>query len=215
MNTRRIAKIGLVGLLALTVGGCELFTFSDDARRKGLMLYDQGNYTDAAGSFQNAVKQRPTDYKSFYHLGQSYEKLDRLQLAIQAYKAGRDAQRETGEGIQDTPFREKILDALAAAIAKSSDRDREIKTLQERAAVARNGEDFITLARVFKAAGDPDSAINAYQQAVTKYPREHGYLKEYGMYLASLGLRERARQVLTNAANIKPDSDVTKALQGL
>lgn len=218
MNTRWIAKIGLISLVTATavgVGGCELFTFSNDARRKGLALYEQGNYTDAAGSFSNAVRQRPTDYKSFYYLGQSYEKLDRQQLAIQNYKSARDSQRQTGEGIQDTAFRDKILDALAGAIAKSTDREREIQILRERAAVARNGEDLITLARVFKAAGDPDSAIGTYRQAVDKYPREQIYFLEYGNYLASVGLKERARQVYNAGLSIKPDPDLSKALQGL
>lgn len=204
----------VVGLLAFAAG-CELFTFADDARRKGLMLYNQGNYTDAAGSFQNAVKQKPTDYLSHFHLGQSYEQLGQQQRAIQSFKAARDTQMETGEGIRDTAMRQKILDALAGAIAKTSDREREIEILRQRAATARNGEDLIVIARTLRAAGDPDNAIVAYQEAITKYPREQAYFKEYGFFLRSLGLTDRARTVLEAATRLRIDPEVNEALRGL
>jgi tetratricopeptide (TPR) repeat protein len=213
---RRTILLGVVvAPLVAGLTGCEVATFSEDARRKGLALYQQNNYTDAAGSFQNAVKQRPTDYKSYYYLGQSYEKLDQLQRAIQAYKAARDVQPETLEGIQDRGMRAQILDALASAVARSGDKDREIEILKQRAAVARNGEDLVTLARVYRYAGDPDNAIATYDTAMSRFPREQVYAKEYGLYLKSLGLNSRARQVLTHTAAIKPDAEVNEALKGL
>lgn len=213
---RRIVLLVLVSApLVSSLTGCEVATFSEDARRKGLQLYSQNNYTDAAGSFQNAVKQRPTDYKSYYYLGQSYEKLDQLQRAIQAYKAARDVQFETLEGIQDRTMRAQILDALASTIARSGDKDREIEILRQRAAVARNGEDLMTLARVYRNSGDPDNAIATYETAVSRFPREQVYAKEYGLYLKQLGLSARAKQVLTHTASLKPDAEVTDALKGL
>lgn len=208
-------RVLAIAVLGMVVAGCELATFSEDARRKGVMLYTQGNYTDAAGSFQNAIKQRPTDYQSHYLLGQSYEQLGQLQRAIQSYKAARDTQLQTMVGIQDVAMRDKILYALAGAISKSADKDTEIKILRERAAVARNGEDLITLARVFRAAGDPDSAISTYQEVVAKYPREQWYQKEYGFYLQSIGLKDRAKQVLTAASQLKPDNEIEAALKGM
>lgn len=211
-----VAVLGVaVSLAGLATSGCELSTFSEDARRKGLQMYNQGNYTDAAGSFQNAVKQRPTDYQSQYYLGQSYEKLDQMQRAIQCYKSARDTQLQTTEGIQDKAFRDKILDALAMAIGKAGNREQEVELLRARSATSRNGEDLVEIARVFKFGGDPDSAIATYDEAIAKYPREHAILKEYGFYLQSLGLKDKAREVLTAATKIRLDRDVDKALKDL
>jgi len=206
-----------VSLLAVAGGGagCRLATFSDDSRRKGIGLYEQGNYTDAAGSFQNAVRQLPTDYRSHYWLGQTYEKLGQDQRAIQSYKSARDTRLETMAGIQDVDTTGKIFEGLARTIATSTDRDAEIDILKQRAGSARHGDDLIVLARVFRNAGDPDSAIATYQQAIEKFPREQWYAKEFGLYLKSLGLNDRARQVLSAGAKIKPNDEINQALKGL
>lgn len=211
LNWRKFVAVGLL----LAVGGCELSTFSADARRKGITLYDQGNYTDAAGSFQNAVSQLPTDYLSFYWLGRTYEKLGQNQRAIQAFKAARDTRLETMAGIQDEVTEQGIFDGLARTISASATRDDEISILKQRAASAKNGDDLIVLARVFRDSGDPDSAIASYQQAVERFPRSQQYGLEFGLFLKSLGLNDRAREVLTAAAKVRPNQKVDAALKGL
>lgn len=214
MSARIFVAASLVATL-VGVSGCELTTYADDARRKGLQLYQQGAYSDAAGSFQNAVKQRATDYESFYYLGQTYEKLGQLQRAIQSYKSARDVRKETLKGIQDTYLGSKIIDSLASTIAQSADRDREIEILRQRASTNRNGEDLITIARVFKYAGDPDSALATFEEAVAKYPGEPAYAKEYGLYLGTVGLKDKARAVLTSSDRLRSDPEVQQALKGL
>jgi Tfp pilus assembly protein PilF len=203
----------LAAPMVVTSGGCEVATFANDARRKGIALYEQGNFTDAAGSFQNAVKQLPTDYRSFYWLGLTYEKLDQNQRAIQAFKAARDTRLETMEGTRDLEMQENIYNALARSIAASASRDDEIEILKIRSATARNGDDLIVLARVFRESGDPDSAVSTYQQAVDRYPRNQDYAVEFGKYLTTVGLKDRARQVLSAAAKVRPNSDVQAALK--
>lgn len=201
--------------LGLSAAGCELFTFSREARERGIKLYNEGNFTDAAGSFQNAVRQRPTDYLSHFWLGRTYERLGQNQRAIQSYKAARDIRLETMEGIRDVETREAIFDGLARTIAASAERDLEIQRLRERAAVARDGDDFIVLARIYRASGDADNAMAAYQEAVERYRREQRYALEFAGYLRDLGFRERARQVLTEAARVRPNPDIDALLRTL
>lgn len=192
----RVAALALIGL---SLTGCEWATFSGDATRKGNQLYAQGNYVDAAGSYQNAVRQLPTNYRAHYMLGMSYEQMGQTQKAIAAYKSGRDTRWETMAGIQDVKTADQVFDGLARTIAKTSDKDIEINLLKEHAAKARNGDDYIILARIFKNAGDPDNAVMAYNDAVTKYPKEKWYAEEYAKYLDSLGLASRATDVRTKA----------------
>jgi tetratricopeptide (TPR) repeat protein len=201
--------------LALLLVGCESNSFAPDSQRKGLQLYNQGNYTDAAGSFQNAVRQSPTDFKSHYYLGLSFEKLGQNQRAIAALKSARDTQFQTGEGVRDLGSRQLTLDALARNLAASADRDFEIRLLRERAAIARDSEDYVLLARMFRAAGDPDNALVTYEDASTRYPRDHALLKEYGFYLKSLNINARAKDVLTRASRLRIDREVSAALRDL
>ena len=73
---------------ALIVGGLagcassDVVTFSKDARREGIAKYEAGQYGDASGSFRNATRQNPRDYRSHYYLGACYEQMGQHQQAI-------------------------------------------------------------------------------------------------------------------------------------
>ncbi len=210
---RLLATASLV-LAASTLAGCaEYATHADEARRKGLALYEQEQYLDAAGSFQNAVRQRPRDWQSHYYLGLSYEQVGQLQRAIQAYKSSLDTQAIDPKGRYDTAFRNRAMDALARAIAKTNDTAAEIKLLQERIVSADKPEPSIILARLYRNIGDIDSAIATYQAAHTQYPRDFQTAKEYGLYLESLGLTSQAGGPLSAANSLQPfDTEVSAAL---
>ena len=47
----------------------DYITYSQEYRAKGIEYYQQGDYTDAASAFRNAVHQQPPDYTSHYYLG--------------------------------------------------------------------------------------------------------------------------------------------------
>lgn len=212
-----VKRFGIVGgaLLLAMVAGCQFATYSDDARRKGQELYKQGLYTDAAGAFQNATQQVQTDYLSHYYLGQTYEKLGDTQRAIQSYKSARDTRLQTVQGIQDDATRDKIYEGLAGAISHSSSKDAEIEILRNRAIAARNGDDLVVLAKLFAASGDPDSAMQTYDELLKKYPRDGWYAKEYGLYLARIGMKAKAKGVLIEAESLHRDNEVEAALKGL
>src|SRR4051795_5497146 len=68
------ANAVLASSLLLSGGGCaDGLTYAKDARRDGMALYNEGNYTEAVGAFANAARQDPRDYKSYYYLGASYQ----------------------------------------------------------------------------------------------------------------------------------------------
>jgi tetratricopeptide (TPR) repeat protein len=140
-------------------------------------------------------------------MGASLDALGQYQEAIQAYKAGLDVMHTSLEGKVDALFRDKMLDALAADIARSADRDTEIQNLMKKAAANRNAEDYLLVARIHRNIGDPDSAIEAYGQGATVDPNNFYLLKEYGLYLQQLGLNQKAEPVLRQAYAINNQDD--------
>jgi len=57
-----------VVLLASLSGCAGMFTPHEDPKVAGMRLYRQQDYTDAAGSFRNAIRTDPRDYQSHYYL---------------------------------------------------------------------------------------------------------------------------------------------------
>lgn len=224
---KRIITHALASTLALAaiagslVGCAEYITHSDSARAKGLALYDKQLYVDAAGSFQNATRQNPRDYRSHYHLGQSYDQLNQNQQAIKSYKAALDIRPTVPAGIYDNEYRELILAGYAAAVSRSLDVAYELNLLEKQAALAVTADKaepdtLIVIARVYKLIGDADNAANAYQRAVTAFPRSFYSNREAGLYFAQLGLRDRALPALQTAKSLNGlDPEVNAALASL
>ncbi len=204
--------LATLAAVVLSGTGCESYTFGNDARREGMRLYDQKQYVDAAGSFLNAVKQQPGDYQSHFMMGESFAKLGQSQKAIQAYKSALDIQSTTVAGRADTETRSKIIDGLASQIALAENRTLEMTSLRTAAELpagtkptAKQGEALLTIARVYKFAGDHDNAIATYEDLTGRYPRNFEYLKEYGLYLHNLNLDTRAAATLRQAQAIRMD----------
>ena len=84
----------VVALAAMILAGCqqEILSHNPQSRAEGIKQFDDGNYADAAGSFRNALRSDPRDYRSQFYLAQCYENMKQYQQAIQAYKASADAQ---------------------------------------------------------------------------------------------------------------------------
>lgn len=70
----------------MVVGCGDMVTYNNDARQRGIQLYKAANYTDAAGAFNNAIRQDPRDYHSDYYLGLTYEAMGNYRLAAQSYR---------------------------------------------------------------------------------------------------------------------------------
>jgi tetratricopeptide (TPR) repeat protein len=206
----------LLGSSVLSTVGCQQDSgaFADNSRKQGIKLYKDGNYADAAGSFQNAVRQDARDYESWYYLGVSYDALKSYQQSIQAFRSALDTMNTTMEGRRNKAFRAKVIDGLAITIAKSNTRQIETDAIRARANGRETAEDFLILAKVNRYSQDADAAIEAYNRAVLLEPNNYPITKEYGLYLDQLGQAQKAEPLLRRAYQMNAkDEDVIAALR--
>jgi tetratricopeptide (TPR) repeat protein len=199
----------------LLVGGCaDILTYSKDSQAKGLELYREQQYADAAGAFRNAVKQNPQDYQCYFYLGESEEQLNQHEQAIAAFRTALTEMTHSMQGKSDIEFRQNVLNGLASAIAKSDRRDAEINEIQSQATGNGSAEDWFILAKVFAYRGDADSALDAYNKAELMDPQNFYIAKEYGLYLERTGQTQKAELPLEKAyAMNSEDVDVNNALR--
>jgi len=94
---RTLLSISLISVIGL-VGCADIVTYSADARENGMHQYERQAYTDAAGSFRNATRQNPRDYKSYYMLGCCYAQSGQHQQAIHAFRTALEVQHMVFEG---------------------------------------------------------------------------------------------------------------------
>ncbi len=152
---------------AISLAGCQssdvssavtnvLVPANEQSREKGVTLYNAGDYADAAGAFNNAVRQDPRDYQSHYYLGRAYEAMGSYQQSIESYHTSLLVMHNSMFGHDDGTFRQKVLDGLASAIAKSEDHMAATASLRQKA--NPTAEDAFVLAKVMRIHGDADSA---------------------------------------------------------
>lgn len=205
----------LASLIGL-VGCADMVTYSANSRDHGMNQYKQQSYTDAAGSFRNATRQNPRDYKSYYMLGCCYEQNGQHQQAIHAYRTALDVQHITLEGKYDDEQRVKTINGLAAAIAKSDTRDIETNAAVAKARTSQDADDYMLLGQIYAYRGDADSAVEAYDHAALLAPQSFYISKSYGLYLERLGQTGRAEAALRRAYALNvSDEEVNLALRRL
>ncbi len=207
----------LASSLLIGATGCaDALTYAKDARREGMGLYNEGNYTEAAATFANATRQDPRDYKSYYFMGASYEAQHQYQQAISSYRSCLDVMPLTLEGKNDRSFRYRAIDSLATSISKSESRGVETVSLEQKTNGTASVEDQWLLAKVYRYSGDADAAIDAYNKAVLIDPSNFTIAKEAGLYEQSLGQNERATFALKKAYAANPnDEQVNDGLRRL
>jgi len=201
-------------------GGCssssEMINHSPSQRAEGIRQYEEGNYADAAGSFRQAIRSDPRDYKSQFYLAQSYENLKQYQQAIQAYKASLDAQPRTLAGKEDKEQQIATIKALASCIAKSDTNNAETNLIEQAAKNGKQAQDWLLLANIHRDRGDADSALDAYNRAALSDPKDFIVVKEYALYLEQVGQQQRAAQQLKKAYSLNQNDDqVNNALRRL
>ena len=219
MNTsiKQVSRFVLAGVLMLGgIAGCqqEIISSAPSSRARGVKEYNDGNYADAAGSFRDAIRSDPRDYKSQFYLAQSYEQLKQYQQAIQAYKASLDAQPRTLAGKEDKPQRLATIKALAGVISKSDTNNAETNLVEQAAKNGKQTQDWLLLANIHRNRGDADSALDAYNRAALADPKDFDVVKEYALYLEQVGQQQRAAQQLKKAYTLnQKDEQVNNALR--
>jgi tetratricopeptide (TPR) repeat protein len=216
----RIAPASFALLLLIAAQGCtDMVTFAGDNRAAGIAAYNEGRYTESAGSFRAALKQDPRDYQSNYWLGQSFLKLGNNQSAIAAFRSCLDTRTLTVAGQEDQAIQGKAIEGLAQAIVNSDDGDVEINQVEQRARVAggvKSAQEFFLLAKVYRYRKLPDMALDYYNRACLQDNRNFTYLKEYGLYLDQLQQTAQAQASLRQAYAVNSDDmEVNAGLQRL
>ncbi len=204
-------------LSLLLAGGCaDLMTYAGDDRRQGLDLYQKSEYADATAAFLNATRQDPQDYLSFYYLGASYQARGLYPQAITAYRSCLDVMPLSLAGQNDLPTWYHARDGLATSIAKGPTYAAETAKLERSAAGKGSVEDQWLLAKIHRAAGDADAAVDEYNKAVHIDPTRFDVLKEAGLYEYGLKQTDLAEFTLKRAYGVDPnDNDVNAALRQL
>ena len=219
--TRTVVLVAANALLATSLlvsgSGCaDSLVYAKDARRDGMALYNEGNYTEAVAAFANATRQDPRDYHSYYYLGASYQAQHQFQQATSAYRSCLDVMPLTLDGKNDTQFRYRTIDALATAMAKSETHGVETVALEQKCAGKASVEEQWMLAKVYRYTGDGDAAIDAYNKAVLIAPTNFTITKEAGLYEQNLGQNDRATFALKKAYAVNPnDEQVNDGLRRL
>jgi tetratricopeptide (TPR) repeat protein len=212
--------LGLALLLPLAGGGCtDMVTFAGDNRQAGINAYNEGRYTDAAGSFKSAIRQDPRDYMSHYWLGQSYLQLGNCSSAIVAFRSCLETRTVTLAGQEDETIQAKAIEGLAQAITKSDASDLEVNQVEQKArggSGAKAAQEFFLLAKVYRYRKLPDMSIDYYNRACLQDNKNFTYLKEYGLYLEQLQQNATAQATLRQAYAINSnDAEVNAGLQRL
>jgi tetratricopeptide (TPR) repeat protein len=213
---RLILGAAIATALIVVSAGCqqEILSTNSQMRTEGIKQLDEGNYADAAGAFRNAIRSDPRDYRSQFYLAQCYEKLKQYQQAIQAYKASLDAQPGTLAGQEDKAQRLATLDALALCISRCDNRDAEINFLENQAKNSNKSQDYFLLGKIYQDRGDADSALDAYNRAALRDPKDFVLVKQYGLYLEQSGQLQKAQYQLRKAYALNPnDEQVNDALR--
>ena len=214
-NQFPLSRTAAVLLLAGGLGGCgtEVISYNRQFREQGMSQYGQAAYADAASSFHNALRQEPGDYTSRYYLGECEEKMSKLQQAIEDYRTTLQVMDHSLEGRGDRPFRAKVIDALASAIAREPDHSGDLSIIERQ---PRTPETALLLAKIYRQTGDADGAINCFEQAQHLDTQDAAIAKDYGLYLEQLGQTQRAETQLRRAYALNTkDEEVAAALRRL
>jgi Tfp pilus assembly protein PilF len=189
--------------------GCAQLTTNTRADRdRGIKLYNDGQYADAAGAFRETIRHTPADLQSHLYLAQSLDHMGAYEQAVEQYRTTLKIMENSLEGRDDRPLRLKTLNQLADAIAKTQDHDSQASILLHD---ARSAEDQFLLAKVERRLGDADAAIEAYRQATLLAPKDAEIRKEYGAYLGQLGQTDQARVELKKSYALNPSDQETAA----
>ena len=224
MSLLRVLLSGLL-LAGMLAAGCTtdqpILTNQRKARIEGATLYNRGDYENAVGAFRNAVKSDPRDYRSFYYMGLTYERLGNFQQAVQGYKSALKVMRETPAGRDDADFRQITMNALAGCISKHDDNHLEQDLLAKQAVDMKldsreRGASYFLLAKIQRYRGDADSALISYYKG-SEIDRDDFWLqKESGLYMLQLGKPKTAVKPIQRANELgSRDTEVIAAMRQL
>lgn len=224
MTTFRMMTALLI-LAGMFLAGCTtdqpIFTNVTKIRLEGIELYNRGDYENAVGTFRNAVRTDPRDFRSQYYLGLTYERLDNYQQAIQSYRSALKVMRETPAGREAVDFRQVIMNTLASTISRHDADHMEQDFIAKQAADPKSdsqvrAEDYFLLAKIERYGRDPDTALTDYFKASELDKNDFWLQKEAGLYMLQMGKSNQAVKPLRRAVELNGrDPEVLAAMRQL
>jgi len=215
INLRRTVTVSALLLLTVSLTGCgtDMLTYSNDSKAEGIRKYNDGRYADAAGSFRNAARQNPTDDKTQYWLGLSFEQCQDYHEAIGAYIACLKLMAVPNTVHYDPKYHDDVFDRLAHLVARTDNTGVDVDAIQKDADAKSDPELYRLMGRIFRYRNDPDTAMQDYKHAVALAPDNYADQKEYGLYLEQLNQTQDAAVVLRDAYRLnQSDTELTDAL---
>ena len=194
----------LLSSLFISTGCTEVLTYANKSRDEGVRLYGEHYYADAAGAFRNAIRQDPRDYRSQYYLGLCYDELKQHHQSFASFRTSLNVMTELGPNYVEPGFRQQVLDAYGASVARHDENESEINALIKRAQGSSSGEEWFILAKAFRLRGDADRAVDAYTRAARVAGDDFYIRREFGLYLLDpLGQNKEAEYWLRLAYKLE------------
>ena len=209
---RNLLAVAVFSLFTFISGCTDVITYANKSREEGLRLYNERAIADAAGAFRNAIRQDPRDYQSQFYLGVCYDDLNQHHQAFSQFHISLDVMTQLGRNYYDPEFRQRVLDAYGASIARHDQNDSEINALEKRAAAGTKGEEWFILAKAFRIRGDADRAIDSYNRAARAAGDDFNIRREFGLYLLDpLNQTKEAEYWLRQASRLNSHDDAVNA----
>jgi Flp pilus assembly protein TadD len=192
------ALCGLAGVLSLC--GCRMWSNSQNCG--GVTYYQQGQYQQAAASFQQALATDPTNPDAYYNLAASYH-----QLAKQSgdQNAWREAERLYNLGLDYAPDHVESYRGLAVLLKETNRQDKAFTLLNNWASSRPQLADArVELARLYEETGDNTKAVTYLSHALQINPNDPRALAALGRMREQSGDVQQALANYQRAYQINP-----------
>jgi tetratricopeptide (TPR) repeat protein len=190
MNAPAITqRIAAAALAAVAAAGCNQVN-SQALNAEGVRLYQQGNYAQAAGKFQEAIASDDRSATSYYNLAAALHKSGKL--------AGRPADLEQAERLYNQcleydPNHTECYRGLAVLLAETGRQDASYRLLEGWAARSpKLADPRIELARMLEESNNLDQATSRLVEAVAIDPHNARALTALGRLREVSGDRAQA-----------------------
>lgn len=142
----------------------------------GFVLSAQGNFTEAIAVYQRALRSDPQAWQVQLNIGELYQAMDAMPLALQAYEAAFNAmtQRYQQQEVQIRPWIADVGSLLGDHYLASSDYQTAESWYRRVLTLAPLHEDAtLGLAKVLHATGDSSSALQLCRQLNQRLQKNH------------------------------------------
>jgi|GEM_PF-3522870 tetratricopeptide (TPR) repeat protein len=156
---------------------------SEDFFLTGMQEFNKGDFKDAWKAFTRAVEEDPKDYRSYFFLGQTHEKMRDLEQAVNAYEKALEVRSHylpAHEALGIVYYQQKNF-------SKAERHLREAEKLGSKSA-----EVFYYLGEIEQRKDDCEKAVAAYEQALKLNP---DYVAaQNGLRVAQFTCRQKQKQ---------------------